>query len=234
MPGWFFTCEVGAADDPSESTCEAGEFGAAGRFLQQLCVCGAFHKRTRHGGFTEQPPWRVEVRPSPQIPARLVGFASEIGKAGDPDDSNCAAGGLGVTRKCSGKFVIAGSPHKRPERWMSRARQAPPAQQCHHGYPTDPSTFCCFSPAKPAKPAILVHHPVALGGIRAAWKRTLDDGCMQSMHGHQGGCANHGKPTDPSMPGWSLLVKSPKPASLVSPLVKLAGWVRPDSFCRIQ
>jgi len=52
--------------------------------------------------------------PMPEIPARLVGFTSEVGKACDPDDSNCAAGGLGVTRKCSCKFVMAGFPANGP------------------------------------------------------------------------------------------------------------------------
>jgi hypothetical protein len=50
----------------------------------------------------------------PEIPARMVGFISEVGTACDPDDSNCAAGGLGVTRKCSCKFESAGFPANGP------------------------------------------------------------------------------------------------------------------------
>eukprot|EP00446_Apocalathium_sp_SHHI-4_P054267 CAMPEP_0177376636 /NCGR_PEP_ID=MMETSP0368-20130122/45338_1 /TAXON_ID=447022 ORGANISM="Scrippsiella hangoei-like, Strain SHHI-4" /NCGR_SAMPLE_ID=MMETSP0368 /ASSEMBLY_ACC=CAM_ASM_000363 /LENGTH=56 /DNA_ID=CAMNT_0018840395 /DNA_START=136 /DNA_END=306 /DNA_ORIENTATION=- len=48
--------------------------------------------------------------PMPQTPAHLVGVTSDIGKVGDPDDAICAAGGLGMTRKFSCKFVMSGSP----------------------------------------------------------------------------------------------------------------------------
>eukprot|EP00446_Apocalathium_sp_SHHI-4_P035211 CAMPEP_0177319668 /NCGR_PEP_ID=MMETSP0368-20130122/14730_1 /TAXON_ID=447022 ORGANISM="Scrippsiella hangoei-like, Strain SHHI-4" /NCGR_SAMPLE_ID=MMETSP0368 /ASSEMBLY_ACC=CAM_ASM_000363 /LENGTH=60 /DNA_ID=CAMNT_0018779179 /DNA_START=202 /DNA_END=381 /DNA_ORIENTATION=- len=56
--------------------------------------------------------------PMPQIPAGLVGFTSEIGKAGDPDDAMSTAGGLGMTRKCSCKVCDVGNSRKRHERMI--------------------------------------------------------------------------------------------------------------------
>ncbi|CAE8642004.1 unnamed protein product [Polarella glacialis] len=70
-------------------------------------LLGLFCNRKRHGGCIKQ---HTHAR-DPSTPGWV---SSEVGKACDPDDSSCAAGGLGVTRKCSCKFLMAGFPANGP------------------------------------------------------------------------------------------------------------------------